>query len=657
MRRRYWYLCLFIVLMSVIGCGFGSVLAGEWIPKSGKSTEAGTPSDAGRGTPSDAEVGTPSDAETGTPSDAKPDEMVLLMDIPDKGCRTKEELVDQLLDDSQSRIVLTSDIVWTEDSKIVVPVEKEVEMGEYRILVGAESMFHVSGPVTFRGSGGHSLFEVKGNFCPGKGVEIHASGDHVVAVDIINGGWAAEFAEIHAEGRNARAVRFRGSREQTVDICQIEAEGEGSRGIEAEGDIRLFLSSVSGEESAVSSEQGNVLLFGSHVSPEPEQASILPALFVPNNRLEENGFCVAVGASRETLWEKIERYPEIQWYFFSEGLELGSTYGISVTWSKIPTDFSVPGTYYARCEAVDVPEWFPAEFYDIEVPIHIVDPARPFIMDAEDAGSSAFLRFFTPIREAQEIRVEYSADARESWRDIEELSGSFVTETDANVEPLEPNQDYWFRLVVKGGPMEGISNEILFIGDEVRKANGGGDRDHGDRNDQGEDPPHGEIIPPSDGNDVGTGSPDAGKLDAGKSDAGKPDAVGSGVVEPGALISNAAETDTKEPDKAVQESRIPEPEMSDGSPTDERMPDRIQAEEAPANLGEPSATDTAKGSSDMATTLSGSDIREMSGNVSAFGMQEPSRSTGNRLLWVLLPGVLALGGGVYVCWKKRKRNG
>lgn len=626
MKRRYWYLCLSIVLMSVIGCGFGSVLAGEWIPKSGKSTEAGTP------------------------SDAKPDEIVLLMDIPDKGCRTKEELVDQLLDDSQSRIVLTSDIVWTEDSKIVVPVEKEVEMGEYRILVEAESMFHVSGPVTFRGSGGHSLFEVKGNFCPGKGVGIHASGDYVVAVDIINGGWAAEFAEIHAEGKNARAVRFRGSREQTVDICQIEAEGDGSRGIEAEGDIRLFLSSVSGEESAVSSEQGNVLLFGSHVSPEPEQARILPALFVPNNRLEENGFCVAVGASRETLWEKIERYPEIQWYFFSEGLELGSMYGIPVAWSEIPTDFSVQGTYYARCEAVDVPEWFPAEFYDIEVPIHIVDPDRPFIMDAEDAGSSAFLRFFTPIREAQEIRVEYSADDRESWRNIEELSGSFVTETDANVEPLEPNQDYWFRLVVKGGPMEGISNEILFIGDEVRKANGGGDRDHGDRNDQGEDPPHGEIIPPSDGNDVGTGSPGAGKPDAGKSDA-----VGSGMVEPGALRLNIAETDTKEPDQAVQESRIPE--TSDGRPTGERMPDRIQAEEASANLEEPSATDTAKCSSDMATTLPGSDIREMSGNVSVSGSQEPSRSTGNRLLWVLLPGVLALGGGVYVCWKKRKRNG
>lgn len=652
MRRRYWYLCLFIALMSVIGCGFGSVLAGEWIPKSGKSTEAGTPSDAGRGSPSDAEVGTPSDAETGTPSDAKPDEIVLLMDIPDKGCRTKEELVDQLLDDSQSRIVLTSDIVWTENRKIVVPVEKEVEMGEYRILVGAESMFLVSGPVTFRGSGGHSLFEVRGDFCPGKGVEIHASGDHVVAVDIINGGWAAEFAEIHAEGRNAKAVRFRGSREQTVDICQIEAVGVGSRGIEAEGDIRLFLSSVSGEESAVSSEQGNVLLFGSHVSPEPEQASILPALFVPNNRLEENGFCVAVGASRETLWEKIERYPEIQWYFFSEGLELGSTYGISVAWSEIPMNFSVPGTYYARCEAVDVPEWFPAELYDIEVPIHIVDPARPFIMDAEDAGSSVLLRFFTPIREAQEIRVEYSADDRESWRDIEELSGSFVTETDANVEPLEPNRDYWFRLVVKGGPMEGISNEILFIGDEVRKANGGGDRDHGDRNDQGEDPPHGEIIPPSDGKDVDTGRPDAGKPDA-----GKPDAVGSGVVEPGALISNIAETDTKEPDKAVQESRIPEAEMSDEKPTGERMPDRIQAEEAPANLEEPSATDTAKGSSDMTTTLPGSDIREMSGNVSASGLQEPFQSTGNRLLWVLLPGVLALGGGVYVCWKKRKRNG
>lgn len=634
MRRRDWYLCLFIVLMSVIGCGFGSVLAGEWIPKSGKSTEAGTPSDAGRGTPSDAEVGTPSDAETGTPSDAKPDEIVLLMDIPDKGCRTKEELVDQLLDDSQSRIVLTSDIVWTENRKIVVPVEKEVEMGEYRILVGAESMFLVSGPVTFRGSGGHSLFEVRGDFCPGKGVEIHASGDHVVAVDIINGGWAAEFAEIHAEGRNAKAVRFRGSREQTVDICQIEAVGVGSRGIEAEGDIRLFLSSVSGEESAVSSEQGNVLLFGSHVSPEPEQASILPALFVPNNRLEENGFCVAVGASRETLWEKIERYPEIQWYFFSEGLELGSTYGISVAWSEIPMNFSVPGTYYARCEAVDVPEWFPAELYDIEVPIHIVDPACPFIMDAEDAGSSVLLRFFTPIREAQEIRVEYSADDRESWRDIEELSGSFVTETDANVEPLEPNQDYWFRLVVKGGPMEGISNEILFIGDEVRKANDGGDRDHGDRNDQGEDPPHGEIIPPSDEAETG--------------------AEGAGGIEPGAAEPDAAEPDIVESDDTAVGDRKPEQVT-----LEESMPDMSPPDDFPSTMAESSETGIMNYPSDTATAKPDHDAGETPVSIPAAGLQktqETARFPRIRLLWILIPGIFALGGGVYVCWKKRKKN-
>lgn len=642
MRRWCGYLCLFIVLITVVGCGLGSVLAGEWIPGSGKNAA----SDAEVATPSDAEIGTPSDAGIGTPSDANPDEIVLLKDIPDGGCRTQDELVEQLLDDSQSRIELASDIAWTESQNVVVPVEKEVEMGEYRILVGAKSRFDVSGPVTFRGSGDHALFEVKGDFSSGKEVEIYASGDNVVAVDIIGGGWKAEFVEIHADGRNARAVRFAGSREQTVVACQMEAEGEGSCGIEAEGDIRLALSSVSGTEAAVSSEHGEMLLFGSHVSPEPEQARVLPALFVPYNRLEENGFCVAAGDSREALWEEIEEHRELEWYFFSEGREIGLTHAISVAWSGIPTDLSMPGTYFARCTPVDVPEWFPVEFDDLEIPVHIVDPSRPFLMDAEDAGSAAFLRFFRPIRGAQEIRVEYSADDRESWGDFGEFPDSFVTETAANVEPLEPNRDYWFRLDVKGGSMEGISNEILFIGDVMRKANTGGDRDHGDRGDQGEDPPHGEMIPPSVDEDVEAAKPDIVEADA----------ENPGVDKQEGLISDVAKTDTTELDEAVQEHGKTVPKTLGRRQTDESMPDMGQEEEAPSMPVEPAAADASNLSSDMATALTASDICETSGSVSAAGL-EPSQSPGNRWSWVLIPGGLVLGGGVYVCWKKWKRNG
>lgn len=624
MRRGYWYLCLFAILMAVIGCGVGSVLAGEGIPKYRKNAEVGTPSDAEVGTPSDAEIGTPSDAEVGTPSDANSDEIVLLMDIPDEGCRTQEELVEQLLDDSQDRIELASDIMWTEKHEIAVSVEKEVDMGEYRILVGAESGFDVSGPVTFRGGGSHPLFEVKGYFCPGKGVEIHAIGDNVVAVDIIDGNWAAEFVEIHADGRNARAVRFTGLREQTVDICQIDAEGEGSRGIEAEGDLRLFLSSVSGEEEAVSSEHGKLLLFGSRVSPEPKQARVLPALFVPYNRLEENGFCVAVGESQEALREEIEEHKTIEWQFFSEGRELRCVYWLPVAWSGIPTNLSMPGTYFARCTPVDIPEWFPAEISDIEVPVHIVDPDRPFIMDAQDAGLAALLRFFTPIREAREIRVEYSADDRENWKDIEEFPDSFVTETVANAGPLKPMQDYWFRLVVKGGPMEGISNEILFIGDEVRKVNGGGDRDHGDRGDQGENPPHREIIPPSDTEGVDAIKPDAVKPSAGASDV---------------MILDVVKTDTPELDEAVQNHQQPETEKQH-----ER------------SMDESTSTDKVDHSSDPVTALPDSEIWKASGDVPGDGLQEVSRIPWMRWSWVLIPGILVLGGGIYVFWKKWNRN-
>lgn len=68
--------------------------------------------------------------------------------------------------------------------------------------------------------------------------------------------------------------------------------------------------------SAVSSERGELLLFGSHVSPEPGQTRIFPALAVPNNRLEENGLCIAAGDSLTALWEKIENYRQMYFVDF-----------------------------------------------------------------------------------------------------------------------------------------------------------------------------------------------------------------------------------------------------------------------------------------------------------------------------------------------------
>lgn len=91
MRKGHRYFSLVAVLITVMGCGLGSVLAGE-------------------------------------------------------------------------RIVLVSDIEWTEESRIDVTGEKEVEMGKYQIRVGAGSRFGMCGNVRFRGSGDQALFEVRGDF-------------------------------------------------------------------------------------------------------------------------------------------------------------------------------------------------------------------------------------------------------------------------------------------------------------------------------------------------------------------------------------------------------------------------------------------------------------------------------------------------------------
>lgn len=657
-RKGYRYLSLFAVLITVMGCGLGSVLAGERTPEVGwyaagstlLDVGMGTPSDAtgAAATPSDAETGTPSDAEVGTPSDAELDEIVLLMDIPEDGCRTQEELVEQLLDESRERIVLASDIEWTEDIRIDVTGEKEVEMGTYRIRVGADSRFDVCGSVRFHGSGSQALFEVRGYFCPEYGVEIHASGEDAVAVDIIGGEWAARWVEIYASGRNAVAVRFTGSKEYTVVVCRIEAEGENSRGIEAEGDLRLFLSSVRGEESAASLERGELLLFGSDVSPEPGQVRIFPVLAVPNNRLVENGLCIAVGDPLTALWKKIENYREMTWIFFSEELEIDVMDGVPTDWSGLLNDTSVPGTYFAQCAPAEIPEWFPVKLYDLEIPIHVVDPDRPFIRDVEDAGNAARLRFFAPIRDAWEIRVEYSVDNRESWWDAAELPYSFVTETSASVEPLELNRDYWFRLVVEGGPMEGISNEILFVGDAIRKANGGGDRDHGDRGDQGEYAPQGEIIPPPDDDEAWVEKPGAEGSNTRKSDGTEPDIEEPDIEEPG----------IEEPDE--MKSGVEEPDVAGANGSVVKEPDAVESDIADLHgeklNGEPSTTDIMNHPSGIVTALPDHESDIQPEEISSALPQRSSRAIPVSLAWGVTVGIFAMGGGIYVCWKKYRKN-
>lgn len=680
---------LAVLLLTVMGCGLGAVLAGEAVPGQvtgtgrvtgmttgtrlgGAVATASDATDATASTPSnttDATVGTPSDA-TGTPvasaSDAESDEVLLLMDldISGEGCGTQEELVEQLLDDDRERIVLSSDILWTRDTQIIVSGEKEVEMGTYSIIVEETGGFYMRGPVVFTGGGDRPMFVVRGDFGAGAGVEIYARGDHAVAVEVAGGDWSAKEVQIHASGTDACAVRFTGSRQWTVELCKIEAEGVGSRGIEAEGALRVLLSSVHGEAAAVCSERGELLLFGCDLSPEPEHGGEIDAMVLPDNRLEENGICIAAGSAAAALQERLADHAWMSWKFFSDQTEVEGFYVIPAVWSEIPTDLSWPGTQMAQCSPVEVPAWFPVELYNLEVPIHIVDPDRPFIKNAEDAGSAVFLQFFAPIQGAEEIRVEYSLDERGSWRDAAELPASFVTDGAASVEPLELGRDYWFRLVVEGGPMAGVSNEILFVGDEMRKANGGGDRDHGDRDDQGDTPPQGEIIPPPDD----TGSDDT-ESNGTESDGTNPGGARPGGTEPGGTEpagtepsgSNADETNPNGPN--ADETNPSEPNADGTNPSgthpdatnpSKTHPDAMNPSGPNPSEAEPREVNQNGTNPDRANapTLP-PETTPITGIVSS---DAPSPPPIRLLSWILLPAILLIGGSAYACWKKRMGN-
>lgn len=660
-NKKYCWLILLAALTLTMLCGgVGHALANEVIPVRSSSREErkvppsnATPSDA---TPSDA---SPSDASPATPSDAEPDEIPLVYDLYDGGCRTQRELVEQLLDDSRDRIVLNADIEWSENISVFVSGEKEVDMGPFSIRIGAGSCFDVSGTVVFTGGGGEGpLFESHGFFNAGDGVEIRADGDNVVAVHVIGGTCGAEHVQIRASGKDACAIRFSGLSKYEVKFCEIEAEGEGSRGIEAEGDLTVMLSSVSGEESAVSSEQGELRLFGCSLTPEPEDAEMVPALVVPNNRMEENGICIAAGSSLEQLKAELTDYRNMSWRFFSEDAEVNCFYTTLAVWSELPQDISRPGTWMMQYAPKGVPEWFPAELYSLEVPIHVIAPDQPFIMDAEDAGKSAFLRFFSPVQDAENLCVEYSVDERKSWRDSAELPASFVNNTNASIEPLTPNQDYWFRLVVKGGPMEGISNEILFIGDAVRKANGGGSRDNGDRDDQGEDPPHGEIIPPPDETETSGGSLGGTTQDSASSgETGRPEEPGeqqSGKPEePGEQIAGKPEA------SGEHLSGIPDKSGTPDEPG-EQLSDRpdepgMQKSGSPEEPGAPASGKAGKTDTQISSGKKESEPDDITDTATVLLAEDFYGNPKSRVFCALLiSGAIVFGGAVYVGRKKRK---
>ena len=410
------------------------------------------------------------------------------------GCATARELLEALNRDEGGTVTVAGDIRWDLETPVEVTRPVTVELGDFGIFVPEEITFRVAGPVLFTGSGtSRPLRAGEGGFPFAGGVGGAAGGEHGTAVRAYSLNW--EFPEISARGTGATAVDLLGDGPMELLGGWFRAEGSGSVAVRSERPVRLIFCRAEAEGAAVLS-TGEVILDGSRVSPELPGARTIQRTAVPAHRIRENGLCAAMGTDRagvEELWED-SLGGRAQFYAYDTA-EREPAQLFSVPMAPVSFPETLSGDYEAACAPL-APEWFPLELAPFLVTIHAVGENQPFLMDAQDAGAGAYVRFFREITGADRLTLWVSEDGGKSWRGAEEYSGSAVLSTGAQVEGLEWNRTYLFQLAVEGGPMAGRSNVLEFPLYDDYHVNGGGSRDDDDRGDLGELPAGDFLVPP-----------------------------------------------------------------------------------------------------------------------------------------------------------------
>lgn len=485
---------------------------------------------------------------------------------PEDGRATAGELISALRA-GESTVTVTGDILWDVEETVTVSQPVTVELGGYGILVPEGGSLSIEGPVCFSGTGTlRPVIESLGSLSLSGGARVEAEGEEGTAVRALS--LDGTFMEIAAAGGNATALELTGMEQNELACGWFRASGEGSTAVRSAGPVRLFLCRAEGETAVRAG--GPVILDGSAASPAIPGASVVERVLIPGNRLRENGLCIQAGAGRDELASLYkEQLGDSLWCAAYDAAEQAV-----VRMLTVPADFGGlagetpgPGTYDITC-APRLPDWFPLELAAFSIPLHVVEENTPFLWDAQDAGAGAFLRFFQEIAGAERMTLWYSLDAGKSWRDAAELPGIVILSTGAQLENLEINRTYWFRLEVEGGPMAGRSNVLEFPLYDEYHVNGGGNRDNDDRDDMGELPVGDFLVPPpeasvssavSSGADE-TGSP-GGSAGSGPESGGKRKGESSSVtagavpaVPPGASVDSgvpkAGGTAEEAPEKA-----------------------------------------------------------------------------------------------------------
>lgn len=409
---------------------------------------------------------------------------------------TAGELLQAIGANSGEAIAVAGDIIWDMDGGIGVSEPVTIELGEYGIHVPAGVTLYIDGPVTFVGEGVNTpLITSEGYLNLSGGAVIRAEGDGCTAVQARN--LSTSFSEIYGIGDGATAVEITGQEKQELYSSYFSAQGEGSVAVRGNGALRLTLCKAVASGGAVVT-PGEVELDGCNVSPEVQGAAVVEREIIPGNRLVENGLCISEGSRDEELMllrdNALGDSIELAAYDSSEQTTALSV-SLPASYDNFPQSMPPAGSYKVVC-APQAPFWFPADVPQFSFHLNVIKENQPFILDAQDAGSGAFLRFFQEISGQDSVTLWYSEDGGASWHDAVTLPGSLVLSYGAQLEGLKENHTYLFMLEVVGGAMAGKSNVLEFNFYDQYHINGGGNRDNDDREDMGELPGGDYLVPP-----------------------------------------------------------------------------------------------------------------------------------------------------------------
>ena len=423
---------------------------------------------------------------------------------PEEGCNTMEKLAELVAPDEGGTVTVTGDLILNEGDKFSLSVGHPVtiDLGDYGITISQGASLILEGPIRLTGRGVPSpLLRVEGSLTTRRGVKLTAAGNGAVAVELRQtwsggwaGGWIMEETVVTAEGPQACAVCATGGDTLELYRMNLHASGEQAAVIRSDVPVCLQFSTMNGEAEAPA-----LTLDASSANPMPSDAKVIHRVAGPGDTLSENGLCLPVGASTQDLDGLLEdRLGDLIGYaLYDCAGEMGAAlYTAPGAWSGEAANLMRPGTYWftgvpaeAQLGTVTLPER--------RVPIHVVDPVTPWLMDAEQFEKSVYLRYFCTIEGTGNWTLWYSIDGGDNWLDAAALPGTELTAGGAHIGALpEMNRTYLFQLEVLDGEMAGHSNVLAFSYYDGFNWNGGGDWDGGDRGDQGALPPANEVIPP-----------------------------------------------------------------------------------------------------------------------------------------------------------------